>query len=238
MRHIYEKTRAASRTELALLAIQNGWVQNPAGPEAAPAESSMPPATRPAVFLVTLSIGYVLFSQPAAAETPPPPSPLSFQSPTLPTDAQAGQTTGRWTLYPPLTIGRAGLGLAFFEGRLFAIGGTREGGLTTRLVEVYDPGSERWTEGATKPHAASNISAAVLGDPIYVPGGCNNDTGQALDVLDIYDPTMDRRLTAPALPGPCCAYGLAAGSGYPTAAPLQLYGRGGARRDSLSRRGV
>ncbi|HEU5472242.1 MAG TPA: hypothetical protein VFV67_16430 [Actinophytocola sp.] len=61
------------------------------------------------------------------------------------------------------------------------------------------PGPDRWTERAAAPHARTEVSAATLGNRIWVLGGMDDDGRPAPDVM-IYDPAADRWSTGPALP--------------------------------------
>jgi N-acetylneuraminic acid mutarotase len=61
-------------------------------------------------------------------------------------------------------------------------------------VEIYDPHTNRWSEGPSLPRAIYGM-AAVLGpdDKIYVIGGDDNDGG---DLNQVW--TLDVRPTKPA----------------------------------------
>ena len=45
----------------------------------------------------------------------------------------------------------------------------------TGQVSVYDLAENRWQTAAEKPTAVSNVSGALIGDRIYVPGGMTTD---------------------------------------------------------------
>ncbi len=113
-----------------------------------------------------------------------------------------------WSFKATLLSPRASLGLVSNGQKIFAIGGVvSRDNQATRLVEIYDPATNRWTEGNSKPTATANIQGALLADRIYVPGGCN-ELGEASNILEIYDPSHDNWTTGTALPEPRCAYGL------------------------------
>jgi N-acetylneuraminic acid mutarotase len=114
----------------------------------------------------------------------------------------------RWSASAALPEGRSRLALALNEGKIYAIGGETASGVTDQL-DVYDPQSNGWLPGPRKPTPVSNVSAAVLGGRIYVPGGATA-TGGVTNVLEVYDvraASWDARVP---LPAPVTAYGLAA----------------------------
>jgi N-acetylneuraminic acid mutarotase len=107
-----------------------------------------------------------------------------------------------------MPTGRAGLALVAFEGKIFAMGGVKGNNQATRTVEIYDPATSSWSEGASTLVAAGNVSGAILDNKIYVPGGCSND-GKAVDSVGIYDPVADIWSKGSPLPAARCGYGLA-----------------------------
>jgi N-acetylneuraminic acid mutarotase len=123
--------------------------------------------------------------------------------------AASSSTSSRWHGRAPMTNSRAGLAVVAFNQQLFAIGGAREYNRASRFVEIYDPATDTWTEGDSKPTATSDVAGALLNEKIYVPGGCT-DQGKAIDILEIYDPKNDAWTEGPALPEPRCGYSLVA----------------------------
>lgn len=55
------------------------------------------------------------------------------------------------------------------EGKLYLLGGL--GGGSEGKVQIYDPATNQWTEGAPMPFAAGSISSAAIGNQVYVAGG-------------------------------------------------------------------
>ncbi|NIO39963.1 MAG: LuxR family transcriptional regulator, partial [Burkholderiales bacterium] len=94
-----------------------------------------------------------------------------------------------------------------YNEQLFAVGGDRESGVTD-LVEIYSIDTDTWSSGAPKPTPVSNVSAAVVGGRIYVPGGCIG-VNQVTDRVEVYDPSDDTWTQVASLPIPLCAYALA-----------------------------
>ena len=229
LRNIFEKLDVQSRTEATRRAIQEGWIviadngQTP--PEPAPAalqtfllSGQPPPALRS---WQQIYLAGAVFLALALVILPLLPRQMLYLPVITPYDNQElGQAapeplpkpdSPRWLPHAAMPTGRAGLGLAAVEDRIYAIGGRRGDIGATSLVEIYDPIDDSWTEGTAKPTAATDISAVVLAGKIYIPGGCTGNR-QPVDVLEIYDPAADRWEEGPALPAPRCGYGaIAAG---------------------------
>lgn len=231
LRNIFTKLEVASRTEATMVALREGWVavegvvtegEAAAGPpEAGPLEPlpiellSWP--RRIYLVLITAILLALLawVRMPAASLVGGPGSEFSDHSamvyPAVPAEAP------RWEERAPLSVARARLALAFYGGRLYAIGGETANGVTGQVAR-YDLESNTWDILAEKATPAANIGAAVLEGRIYVPGGCTAD-GELTDVLEIYDPQSDQWSSAAPLPEPRCAYGLTAFEGQ-----LYLFG--------------
>ena len=56
--------------------------------------------------------------------------------------------TNRWTLLPPMSRPRAGIGAAALDGRIYAIGGF-DGASRLDIVEMFEPRMNAWTEAAS-----------------------------------------------------------------------------------------
>lgn len=218
LRNIFAKIGVASRTEATLFAIQHGYVQvgaattAPVRPEADADDEAEPPETRPATpvapvrawpwrilgvsaVLAGLLLGAVWLLRPTAPVVTPEPQP----------------TLTRWGAQASLPAGRSGLAVAVYEERLYAIGGETEAGVTG-LSSRYDPQANTWTEAMSKPLAVADVSAAVIGGLIYVPGGRQADGTPAAE-LEVYDPEQDVWSRRAALPAPRSAYAAAAYEG-------------------------
>lgn len=226
LRNIFEKLEVQSRTEATLRAIQEGWivVADNGGPQAevAPPKTYLLAANKPLVLarwqqvylaLATLLALAMVVTPLLPQETPYLPKPISPwdepESGQEPEEALPPLAPSLWASHASMPTGRAGLGVAVYEDRIFAIGGRRGDIGATRLVEIYDPASDSWTEGPAKPTATTDMATAVLDGKIYVPGGCVARR-QPVDLLEIYDPAADRWQEGSPLPAPRCGYGLIA----------------------------
>jgi DNA-binding CsgD family transcriptional regulator/N-acetylneuraminic acid mutarotase len=207
LRNIFAKIGVTSRTEATVYAIQNGLVQLDAAPKIAEpiAPSPMPPteARRAPIArwwlgiaaLIILLIGIVSIGAMRQAAAPVFASPAPMPA--------------RWQMRAALPTPRAGLATAAYENRIYAIGGESAQEIVAN-VERYDPASNAWTALAPKPTAVTDVSAAVIGGLIYVPGGRLDATyRQITNRLEVYNPRQDRWETRAPLPEPLCGYALA-----------------------------
>lgn len=219
LRNIFGKLGVESRTEAALYAVQQGWVELPGAGVVLPAERPSPaaPPTRPApigplrrAFFVlwTLALALALWlPYPQPGQGRAPGDDFGEVAAGAPLAAPRLPRASRWQSRAQMPTPRGRLAVAVWEGRLFAIGGVGEEGVTDR-VEVYDPAQNAWTTASPLPTPAANIQAAALGGRIYVPGGYRPG-GTFLDTLQIYDLAMDTWTLGPALPRPLAGYALA-----------------------------
>lgn len=222
MRNIFEKLGVQSRTEATLYAIRQGWLvvdgvelaeaELLEGAEAAPAV----PATllKPLVWwqrlyaLAAVLLALALLLLPALRRedrSVARANPISDQ-PAAGSAALRAETS-RWTHLSDLPTPRTRLALAAYNDQLIAIGGDREAGVTG-LVEIYSADTDSWSTGTSKPTPVSNIGAGVVGERIYVPGGCVGLTG-VTDQVEAYSPEDDSWTQVASLPTPVCAYALA-----------------------------
>lgn len=88
-----------------------------------------------------------------------------------------------WTAVAPLPIATAGSAAAFgADGKIYVVGGV-SGGVTTNVVQVYDPASNTWTVSTPLPEAlsASAVSVDSLGR-LMVMGGMDGNSNDVADV--------------------------------------------------------
>ncbi len=229
LRNIFAKTGVASRTELTMLAVKEGWVAVAATAPQTEAQLEEEVALSAPVMLVpapsvppwsrTRWIGLVLGLLLMAAVLILPQrrsemvegASLAEALVDLPAGgsgvAASAADTG-WREVAPLPVRRARLGLAAFEGQLYAVGGLTADGPSARL-DVYDIKADRWYEGAERPVALANAGAVTLQGHILVPGGCDAQ-GLPVATVHLYDPAADTWETRAPLPVPLCGYALVA----------------------------
>lgn len=248
LRNIFSKIGATTRTEAAMYAVQSGLVPTGVSDLERVEENGDQAAEPLSADLSDNSAGASSLHSQAA-----PPTPVGWRNwlpwgsvavlvifvlvlwwfsgrgntatPALP--AVAPTVAPRWQARASLTLPRAGLALAVYENRLYALGGEAASGVTG-MVERYDPQADAWEARQSKPLPVADITAGVIGGKIYIPGGRLAD-GSSSDTLEIYDPARDSWSRGARLPGPRCAYALAVFEGK-----LYLFGGWDGKGDTAS----
>jgi N-acetylneuraminic acid mutarotase len=93
---------------------------------------------------------------------------------------------GTWAAAPPLPVARFEAYAAVANGRVYFLGGITGvlGDIRTakpsRRVDVFDPATQRWTDGPELPADAPkhHLAVAVANDAVYVVGGFDGILGQ------------------------------------------------------------
>jgi hypothetical protein len=94
---------------------------------------------------------------------------------------------------------------------------------TSNLNQVYDPGSDSWTQKRSLPTGISAYASAVANGKIYIIGGFSGT--DYIDSNQIYDPKMD--LWTDGAPIPNNSIGATAASTNGIQAPVKIYVIGG-----------
>jgi len=210
LRNIFAKIKVVSRTEAALYSIEQGFTPSP-GQEAV----SMP-LHDPSPFQkwlrrfwwvsIPVALGLIIALSMLIADG------ILFASPTpAPNPIQGAASFERWQELAPLPEARSGLAAAAYDNAIYAIAGETESGICG-IVDRYDPQTDAWTHLRDKPTPVTDVSAALLGEKIYVPGGELAD-GTISAVLEIYDPRKDTWSQAAPMPKAISVYALAAYEG-------------------------
>lgn len=229
LRNIFAKTGVGSRTELTVLAMQEGWITVPGVTDATdgtiesvPAEvivqmepetPILPPWPRArwaalAAGMLVAFVALLLPRQPAGQAAVPTGSGLVDQTVAerVP-DVPVGENgDARWDELTPLPVRRARMGITSLGDSIYVVGGSIEDGLTGRL-DIYDIATTLWRSGAERPVALANVGIVALVDKFLVPGGCDA-SGMPQVVTHLYDPQSDTWSEAAPLPQPLCAYAL------------------------------
>jgi N-acetylneuraminic acid mutarotase len=101
-------------------------------------------------------------------------------------------STGRWEELTPMPTARGGLGVAVFNGHLYAIGGYN-GKENPSAVEVFDPATNSWTTRAPLPTPRDHLAVATAESRIYVIGGREKGNfHKNLAVVEEYDPATNQ----------------------------------------------
>ena len=105
--------------------------------------------------------------------------------------------SGEWTRRADMITPRQQMAVAIVNGLIYCIGGNGPvGGVRGDhyVNEVYDPGSDTWTQLANMPSARKRVQAGVVDGVIYVVGGnVNPQSGGnvASKLCEAYDPATD-----------------------------------------------
>lgn len=240
LRNIFTKTGVASRTELSMMAVQEGWVTLPGAADPASARTANTreagqasldrddelavisralPSPWPKLRWSALTLGlilalFVLILPQRRASTPATAGPgIVFGAADPAASVSVPSTDGGWQELTPLPVRRAGMGAVGAANRIFLIGGMTDSGASDRL-DMYDIESDSWHARSPRPVALANIGAVALGETILVPGGCTDDESWTpSDAVHSYDPTADTWSEVAPIPTPLCAYALAAYDG-------------------------
>jgi len=212
--NIFTKIDVSSRTEATLYAIEYGIVASPANASAEPGTNNeiQPEAIEPNHFrlfmqkywwsIALVALVLILGLSSLLANTPLFAAPTETPNPYLSELYQQ-----RWQELASMSVPRAGLAAASYSNGIYAIAGqTSEG--PTNLVERFDPQTNTWTKLADKPTAVSEVSAVVLGEKIYVPGGMLAN-GQVTNRLEVFDPRKGSWESKAELPLAVSGYALA-----------------------------
>jgi N-acetylneuraminic acid mutarotase len=105
--------------------------------------------------------------------------------------------TDTWTMLAPLPEARSHVGLAWHNGRLFAIGGNTSDRTRSSRVDVYDPVSNTWSSGAPMP-TARECDVILHKGLIHAVGGF--DGRVSLAAHEVYDPEANSWERRPDLP--------------------------------------
>ncbi len=237
LRNIFVKIDVMSRTEATLYAIREGLVQvgetrpSPAslagdegGPEEEPAAPVSPEPVvlhpwwrRLGVWQLAGAVGLVvvLLLAAAAAGAVALGPLVATATPTLPAPSDitpvAATAPSRWRLRASMQTARSGLGAAVYDGRIYAIAGDGRGG-PTGANERYDPITDVWEIVGSKPVPVADVSAAVVGGRIYVPGG-RLASGAVTSTVEVYDPVRNAWEQRAPLPVALSAYAMVAFEG-------------------------
>jgi len=111
--------------------------------------------------------------------------------------------TNRWARAADLPTPRSALSSSVVDGRIYVMGGAFHRGPTSSteelvrtmrtlsVVEIYDPASGRWTEGAGLAISRGWFSTSVVNGKVYVVGGRSLAPGgkATFPGLEVYTPT-------------------------------------------------
>lgn len=107
-------------------------------------------------------------------------------------DGGAPTKTNRWLSGAPLPGGpRQEVGVAAIDDQIFVVGGLDEQGGSLARVEIFDPRSGAWRNGADAPIRFHHPNVAAADGRLWVVGALGDEFRALGDVL-AYDPATDR----------------------------------------------
>lgn len=107
-------------------------------------------------------------------------------------------TSNRWTSLGQLPEATSGLAAAVYNDQIYMIAGQTAKGITG-AVYSYNFTQKQWNSLAAKPTPVMDVTAALLGGLIYIPGG-KLSSGEMTNSVEAYDPTSntwENRATLP-----------------------------------------
>jgi Kelch motif/Dockerin type I domain len=117
---------------------------------------------------------------------------------------------GSWTRRADNDVARSEIGATEAGGLVYVIGGQQNA--ARKSVEMYDPATDRWSEGPDLPVGRHHVQPVTVDGKIYVIGGLVEFPGPSLDdvlVLDPAQPSLGWTIRKP-MPTPRGAHGCAA----------------------------
>ncbi|MGB2897342.1 MAG: LuxR C-terminal-related transcriptional regulator, partial [Anaerolineales bacterium] len=201
LRNIFEKLGVASRTEATLYAFQVGLVEGVETQVATTRRSWWQRGWVIAGGALVLTVLALLVGGLVNQTTAPPENLVDLEQ--LERD--------RWQELAPMPTARKGLAVAAYDGKIYAIAGETEEGVTN-VVERYDPATDTWETLSPKPTAVTDVQAVVIGGEIFIPGG-NEADGDVSSVLEIFDPSLETWIARAPLPEPLTRYAIVAYEG-------------------------
>lgn len=211
LRNVFSKIGANSRTEAALYAVRAGLVESAPSTSRVPQASAQVPGKARTYWhqlgWARATLGVVLVGAGILTAMV-----WRVAAPTAPAQPNVSLDEGqRWKTKAPMPTARSGMGIASYEGQIYAIAGETAHGIEG-TVDRYDPATDTWTRALSKPTPVTDIQAAVVGGEIFVPGG-RTASSQVVDVLEAYDPRQDSWTERAPMPGPLSGYAMVAFEG-------------------------
>ena len=115
-----------------------------------------------------------------------------------------------WTPLPDMPEGKWEPGVINIDSKLFVFGGYKEGVISSKRSEYFDPISRTWTQIQELPSAITHMNMVLDGRSVWFAGGFKDGyKGHAIAEVWSYDIDLNRYSAAPLLPEPRAGGGLA-----------------------------
>lgn len=133
----------------------------------------------------------------------------------LPDFARFDLETGKWEAMPPLPAARSSHDVVLVGSKIIVVGGWQSRGVGTKPVWhdtllIFDlkAGDKSWRQ-IPQPFQRRALTAAVLGEKVYVMGGIDSDSGTHHRV-ELFDVATEKWSEGPSVPGSKHGFGPAA----------------------------
>jgi len=121
----------------------------------------------------------------------------------FPNIAAVRATEDSWASKESMPTARNALGVAFVDGKIYAIGGLIIGGVPIGTNEEYDPVTDTWTTKTPSPALLDAFGIAIHNNMIYVIGGDFGPFGPHQNYTNLlYNPATDTWENGAELPTP------------------------------------
>lgn len=115
--------------------------------------------------------------------------------------------TDTWTVLPDLPTARNHLGVDAIGGKVYVAGGRFGAGVgseMTAVLEIFDPITGQWSNGAPMPAPRAGVTAITARGCLYIIGGEGNDADPRgiFDQTEAYDPATNTWYTLTPMPTP------------------------------------
>ena len=110
------------------------------------------------------------------------------------------QTSDIWTPLPDMPEGKWEPGVINIDNKLFVFGGYKEGVISSKRSEYFDPVEGTWTQIQELPSAITHMNMVLDGRTVWFAGGFKDGyKGHAIAEVWSYDIDLDRYSAAPLL---------------------------------------
>jgi N-acetylneuraminic acid mutarotase len=99
-------------------------------------------------------------------------------------------TTDTWVTKADMPTARCGFATCVVNGKIYAIGGTKQGQWFIKDVEEYDPTIDKWTKKSDLLNARVDLAAGSVNGKIYAIGGTGENG--VCSTVEEYDPISDK----------------------------------------------
>lgn len=108
--------------------------------------------------------------------------------------------TDSWRAIAPLPHARGSIAVAMLDGKFHAVGGRDTRSATEH--DVYDPDRDAWSSAAPLPagEGRDHMGLLAYGGKLYAIAGRFNDFNHNTNLVERYDPAIDRWMELPRIP--------------------------------------